>query len=138
MCQLTGEQYWVVPYNAINLDGVNIKIRESARLGRSRHELGVGETVGFLDHEQQQRQGQFLRLNYKTVTLVSDGQKWRVSYNYLHHVFDSGELQHRLSTSSGGWAGRLQSNLQNPDTDFAKVDSVTSMPSSNLHWQENL
>ena len=58
----------MIPYTAINLDGVDIKIRESVRLGRSRHELGVGETVGFLDHEQRQRQGQILCLNDKTVS----------------------------------------------------------------------
>ncbi|MEN3033200.1 hypothetical protein [Chromobacterium amazonense] len=88
--QLTGGQYWVIPYTGINLDGVDIKIRESGRPGQSRHEPSAGETVGFLDHEQRQRQGQIVRLNDKTVTLISDGQKWRVSYNYLHHVFDAG------------------------------------------------
>ncbi|PRP68648.1 MULTISPECIES: hypothetical protein [Chromobacterium] len=83
-------QYWVIPYAAINLDGADVKIRETGHPGLSRHELAVGETVGFLDHEQRQRQGQIVRLNDKTVTLISDGQKWRVSYNYLHHVFDAG------------------------------------------------
>lgn len=92
VCQQASGQYWVIPYTAINLDGADVKIRESGRLGLSRHELAVGETVGFLDHEQRQRQGQIIRLNDKTVTLISDGQKWRVSYSYLHHVLDAGEL----------------------------------------------
>lgn len=82
----------MIPYTAINLDGADIKIRELGRPGLSRHEVAVGETVGFLDHEQRQRQGHIIRLNDKTVTLISDGQKWRVSYSYLHHVLDTGEL----------------------------------------------
>ena len=45
--------------------------------------------VGFLDHEQRQRSGQIVRLNDKTVTLISDGQKWRVAYALLHRVVDA-------------------------------------------------
>ncbi|QND82998.1 Uncharacterized protein ChrSV_0770 [Chromobacterium vaccinii] len=82
-------QYWTIPYTAINLDGVDIKIRETGRPGLSRHEVAVGETVGFMDQEQRQRQGQIIRLNDKTVTLVSEGQKWRVAYSYLHRVLEA-------------------------------------------------
>ena len=79
-------QHWSIPYVAINLDGTDVKIRESGRSGLSRHEVAVGETVGFLDQERRQRHGQITRLNDKTVTLLSDGQKWRVSYALLHRV----------------------------------------------------
>lgn len=33
--------------------------------------------------------GQIVRLNDKTVTLISDGQKWRVAYALLHRVVDA-------------------------------------------------
>ncbi|POZ63880.1 hypothetical protein [Chromobacterium alticapitis] len=92
VCQQASGQYWAMPYTAINLDGADVKIRETGRPGLSRHELAVGETVGFLDQAQRQRQGQITRLNDKTVTLISDGQKWRVSYSYLYRVFDADEL----------------------------------------------
>ena len=36
-----------------------------------------------------QRSGQIVRLNDKTVTLISDGQKWRVAYALLHRVIDA-------------------------------------------------
>jgi hypothetical protein len=83
-------QYWGIPYVAINLEGTDVKIRESGRSGLSRHEVAVGETVGFLDQERRQRHGQIIRLNDKTVTLTSDGQKWRVSYALLHRVLGDG------------------------------------------------
>lgn len=81
----TGE-HWLIAYSAINLDGRDVSIRDTPRHGLSRHEVAVGETVGFLDHEHRQRSGQIVRLNDKTVTLNADGQKWRVAYALLHRV----------------------------------------------------
>lgn len=59
-------------------------IRDNPARGLSRQEVGIGNTVGFLDHEQCQRSGQVVRLDDKTVILISDGQKWRVAYALLH------------------------------------------------------
>ena len=84
----TGHQ-WLIPLTAINLDGADVRIRENPAQGLSRQEVGIGDTVGFLDHEQRQRSGQIVRLNDKTVTLIADGQKWRVAYALLHRVVDA-------------------------------------------------
>lgn len=84
----TGE-HWLIAYSAINLDGMDVSIRDTPQRGLSRHEVAVGDTVGFLDHEQRQRSGQIVRLNDKTVTLNADGQKWRVAYGLLHRVIAS-------------------------------------------------
>ena len=81
-------QFWRIAYAAINLDGADVRIRESDQAGLSRHEVAVGDTVGFTDAAQHQRQGQVVRLNDKTVRLLSDGQKWRVSYSYLHRILE--------------------------------------------------
>ena len=89
---LVTQKLWLIPYTAINLDGVDVKIREADRVGLSRHEVSVGETVGFIDREHRQRHGKIIRLNDKTVTLESGGQKWRVSYSYLHWVLDNDSL----------------------------------------------
>ena len=83
----TGEQ-WLIPFTAINLDGADVRVRDNPARGLSRQEVGVGDTVGFLDHEHRQRSGQIVRLNDKTVTLISGGQKWRVAYALLHRVID--------------------------------------------------
>jgi len=84
----TGE-HWLIPFTAINLDGADVRIRDNPARGLSRQEVGIGDTVGFLDHEQRQRSGQIVRLNDKTVTLIADGQKWRVAYALLHRVIDA-------------------------------------------------
>jgi len=86
------QKRWLIPYTSINLGGADVKIREADRAGLSRHEVAVGETVGFIDSEHRQRHGKIIRLNDKTVTLECDGQKWRVSYSYLHWVLDSDSL----------------------------------------------
>ena len=79
----------MIPYAAINLEGADVRIRESGKPGLSRHEVSVGDTVGFLDKEQRQRQGRVIRLNDKTVTLLCDEQNWRVSYALLHRVLEA-------------------------------------------------
>lgn len=81
-------EHWLIPYAAINLDGADVHIRNTTQQGLSRHEVTVGDRVGFLDHDQQQRSGRIVRLNDKTVTLDSQGQKWRVAYALLHRVVD--------------------------------------------------
>lgn len=86
--QETGE-HWLIPLTAINLDGVDVRIRDNPARGLSHQEVGIGDTVGFLDHQQRQRSGQIVRLNDKTVTLISGGQKWRVAYALLHRVVDA-------------------------------------------------
>lgn len=90
----TGER-WLICYTAINLDGIDVHIRENPSRGLSRHEVAIGDTVGFLDHEQQQRTGQIIRLNDKTVTINADGQKWRVAYSLLHRIL-CGETPHTI------------------------------------------
>ncbi len=88
----TGE-HWLIAYTAINLDGVDVSIRDNPPQGLSRHEVVIGHTVGFLDHEHRERSGQVVRLNDKTVTLNADGQKWRVAYGLLHRVLNSSKAQ---------------------------------------------
>jgi len=79
---------WLIGYPALNLDGVDAQIREQPRQGLGRNEIAVGEMVGFLDRDQQQRAGRVLRLNDKTVSLQCGNQRWRVAYSYLHRVVD--------------------------------------------------
>ena len=79
---------WLIPYVAINLDGADVQIREQARQGLGRNEVAVGDVVGFLDRDQQQRSGRIVRLNDKTVTLLCGQQQWRVAYDFLHRVVD--------------------------------------------------
>jgi len=80
---------WLVSYVAINMDGADVQIREQPQQGLGRNEAAVGEMVGFVDRNQQQRSGRIVRLNDKTVTLQCGQQQWRVAYCFLHRVIDS-------------------------------------------------
>ena len=63
-----------------------------------RNEVALGDVVGFVDRDQQQRTGKIIRLNDKTVTLQCDRAQWRVAYSFLHRVVDvDGTAQEKFS-----------------------------------------
>ena len=80
---------WLISYAAINLDGSDVQIRESKTQGLGRNEVAIGDVVGFVDRDQNQRTGKINRLNDKTVSLRCGGSQWRVAYAYLHRVVDA-------------------------------------------------
>ena len=82
-------QRWLIPYAAINLDGADVDIRERPRQGLGRNEVAIGDRVGFVGRDHQERSGRVVRLNDKTVTLDCAGQQWRVAYSLLHRVVDA-------------------------------------------------
>ena len=90
---------WLIAYVAIHLDGADVQIREQAKQGLGRNEVAIGDAVGFLDRNQQQRTGRIIRLNDKTVTLLCGQQQWRVAYAYLHRVVDAVEQLEAISFS---------------------------------------
>jgi hypothetical protein len=88
LLRLDTSQRWLMPYASINLGGVDATIRDKSLQGLSRHEVAAGDIVGFHDKEQRPRSGKVIRLNDKTVTLISQGQQWRVSYALLQRIVD--------------------------------------------------
>ena len=92
LLDLDDARQWIISYAAINLDGADVQIREQKPQGLGRNEVAVGEVVGFVDRDQQQRTGQVIRLNDKTVTLQCDKVQWRVAYSFLHRVVDAGAM----------------------------------------------
>ena len=86
---LATQKRWLISYAAVNLDGADVEIREKPKQGLGRNEVAVGDVVGFLDRNHQQRSGRIVRLNDKTVTLHCGQLQWRVSYGLLHRVVDS-------------------------------------------------
>lgn len=87
---------WLIAYAAINLDGTDVQIREQPRQGLGRNEVAIGDAVGFVDRNQQQRSGRIIRLNDKTVTLLCGQQQWRVAYTYLHRVMDTDTIEQNV------------------------------------------
>lgn len=68
--------------------------REHKQQGLGRNEIAIGEVVGFVDRDQQQRTGLVIRLNDKTVSLQCGSGQWRVAYGFLHRVVDADALRH--------------------------------------------
>ena len=87
---------WVLSYAAINLDGADVQIREQKPQGLGRNEVALGDVVGFVGRDQQQRTGKIIRLNDKTVTLQCDQTQWRVAYSFLHRVVDVDSAVHEV------------------------------------------
>ena len=82
---------WRIELAAVNTGGSQGQAnpqRSNSQL--SRHDLSVGQVVGFQDRDNQDRFGTIIRLNPKTVTLECEfGTKWRVGYSLLFFVLDS-------------------------------------------------
>ena len=79
---------WLIDYACINVDGVDVQIREQSAKGMGRNEVRVGDIVGFVDRHGQERSGKIIRLNDKTVSLQVKDSQWRVSYSLLHPVIE--------------------------------------------------
>lgn len=86
--EIATQKRWLIPYAAINVDGADIEIREQPQRGLGRNEVAVGDVVGFVSRDRQQRSGTIIRLNDRTVTLQCGPQQWRVAYALLHRVVD--------------------------------------------------
>lgn len=85
---LENQEEWIIPYYALNIYGANATITEDIKEGLGRNEVAVGDHVGFFDRDGNERYGNVLRLNQKTVTLDCNNQKWRVAYSFLFKVID--------------------------------------------------
>lgn len=81
---------WDIPFYMFNVDDISVDITCKANSkGISRHEIRIGDLVGFQDRDNNNLRGKVIRINPKTVTiLVEPDQKWRVSYSMLHPIVD--------------------------------------------------
>jgi len=83
------------------LEGADVQIREQPKHGLGRYEFVVGEIVGFLDRNLQQRSGRVVRLNDKTLTSLCEQQPWCVDYTDQHRIVDSDVIEHDLHENKG-------------------------------------
>ncbi len=86
---------WRLDYAAINVDGLDVQVREEKPRGLGRNELAIGDSVGF-NHEGRQMVGKIVRLNPKTVTLQCANGQWRVAYVYLQRVVDGETFERQV------------------------------------------
>ena len=84
---------WKLPYYWLNIEQVDTAINNSKGTGLQRHEVGIGEILGFMNtRENLEMYGKLIRLNPKTVTLQCKTGRWKVSYSLLFKVI-SGEYE---------------------------------------------
>lgn len=84
---------WTLPYYWLNIEHADTAINQSSGTGLQRHEVGVGEVLGFMNsRDNVEMYGKVIRLNPKTVTLQCKTGRWKVPYSLLFKVI-SGEYQ---------------------------------------------
>lgn len=83
---------WSIRYCTINLDNVETDIKSNiSSKGIERSQLKVGDLVGFVNKQNQEKYGYITKLNQKTVSIcVNDREHWRVAYSFLFPIIESG------------------------------------------------
>ena len=95
---------WNIPFYHINLDHEDIAISGSA--GKlDRNSLKVGDTVTFKDRKGNERFGEVIKLNQKTVGVLVGTVRWKVGYGLLSLVIE-GELGSEINLIEGQITGR--------------------------------
>ena len=95
---------WNIPFYHINLDHEDIAILGSA--GKlDRNSLKVGDKVTFKDRKGNERFGEVIKLNQKTVGVLVGTVRWKVGYSLLSLVIE-GELGSEIDLIEGQLLGR--------------------------------
>ncbi|MHB9071752.1 MAG: hypothetical protein ACYC54_15440 [Sedimentisphaerales bacterium] len=93
---------WDIPFYMVNVEGISVDIvRPEKTRGINRHEIRIGDWVGFRDKANNNLRGKVIHTNPKTVSLlVEPNQKWRVSYSMLHAIIDGQKVHEQLCIES--------------------------------------
>src|SRR4029079_16856319 len=67
---ISDQQHWKIPYYLLNLANTNVDIYPHPQEALSKNNLKIGDCVGF-NKDGEQIAGIVIRLNYKTVTLIT-------------------------------------------------------------------
>jgi len=98
------EMLWNIPFYHINLDHVDIAISDST--GKlDRNSLKVGDKVAFKDRKGNERFGEVIKLNQKTVGVLVGTARWKVGYSLLSLIIE-GELGSETNLIEGQLLGR--------------------------------
>ena len=114
---------WTIPFYMIDLEDQDVAIAPRKRQALDRNSLRVGDRVGFMDRQGQERFGQVVKLNPKSASVQVDAMRWRVAYGLLVAVID-GDLGDATQALPGQW--------------IAITDAETSDSSSSLPRQPSL
>lgn len=81
---------WILPYAAIIAESAAHTAQPAppTQAPVSTTTFNVGDTVTFTDKYFRERVGTVIRLNDKTVSVLCDGERWRVTRRILHKIID--------------------------------------------------
>jgi hypothetical protein len=81
---------WILPYAAIVVESAARTARPAPppQAPVSTTTFNVGDTVTFTDKYFRERVGTVTRLNDKTVSVLCDGERWRVTRRILRKIID--------------------------------------------------
>jgi hypothetical protein len=85
---------WDIPLYYVNLDNKNTDIIGPSGAGLDKSQLKVGDMVGFQDNQNNDLNGNIIRLNQKTATIKTTANTiWRVAYEFLYMVIEVNQGQ---------------------------------------------
>ena len=97
------QKFWKLSYNLLNIANVTVDIHSNLQATLSKQKSKMGDCVGF-HKDGEQIAGLVIRLNYKTVSLITkDHRRWRVSYRLLFKIIDADVVSTFDLKQLGGW-----------------------------------
>jgi hypothetical protein len=84
---------WQIPLYWLKIDSREFVFEQATR-GLSKNAVKVGDFVGFYHQNFGEHiAGRVERLNQKTVSLLTPGKRWRVSYQLLYPIIDGEQIE---------------------------------------------
>ena len=84
------EKGWNMPFYFLNLDHIETSLQSNMKVGMSKAEIALGDTLGFIrSRDNQECIGTVMKLNPKRVVIQLEDGLWNVPYSKLFPILDS-------------------------------------------------
>ena len=81
---------WSMPFYYLNLDHIETALQSSTKVGMSKAEIALGDTLGFVNSRTHQECiGTVVKLNPKRVVIQLEDGRWNVPYSMVFPILDS-------------------------------------------------
>ncbi|MCL1079264.1 hypothetical protein D5R81_18545 [Parashewanella spongiae] len=90
---------WNMPFYFLNLDHIETSLQSNMKVGMSKAEIALGDTLGFIrSRDNQECIGTVMKLNPKRVVIHLKDGLWNVPYSQVFPILDS----HAVDTQTTG------------------------------------
>ncbi|MBM7073942.1 hypothetical protein JQC92_18200 [Shewanella sp. 202IG2-18] len=81
---------WSMPFYYLNLEHIETSLQSNAKVGMSKAEIALGDTLGFVNSKTHQEcVGTVVKLNPKRVVIALEDGLWNVPYSMVFPILDS-------------------------------------------------